>query len=230
MAENITSENTVSENNSDYVDTSAVHKAKKRKQIAIILAGLCVVCFVVYYWFSSMIGDCGAATEGICSAEAKYFGTTFVGQLGNAGLVFTLLWFFGAPMVQKMVADRQANLERDIRESTKKKEAAEIEYEKAEKKMQVLSSEIKKMTRGYEETTARECAQIAENAQATAERLRKDAETSFELQSNVAKSAFEKELMKEAIDRAGNAIKQKLASDRSMRDKLIEQSIASLDF
>ena len=225
MAENTASENTVSENKE--LEKAA---SKKRKQIAIVLACLCVVCFVVYYVFSSIIGNCGAATEGICSPEAKYFGTTFVGQLGNAGLVFTLLWYFGAPIVQKMIADRQADLERDIRESTKKKEAAELEYEKAEKKMQVLSSEIKKMTRGYEETTARECAQIAESAQATAERLRKDAETSFELQSNVAKTAFEKELMKEAIDRAGNAIKQKLASDRSMRDRLIEQSIASLDF
>lgn len=215
MAENTTSDNA---------------KSKKRLHIAIVLACLCVVCFVVYYVFSSMIDGCGASTAGICSAEAKYFGTTFVGQLGNAGLVFTLLWYFGAPIVQKAVAERQANLERDIRESMKKKEEAESEYDKAEQKMQVLSSEIKKMTRGYEESTARECAQIAENAQATAERLRKDAETSFELQSNVAKSAFEKELMKEAIDRAGIAIKEKLASDRSMRDKLIEQSIASLDF
>lgn len=202
----------------------------KRIRTAIVLCCLCAVCFIVFYVVSAYIEGCGTSVEGLCSPGGKYLGTTFIGQLGNAGLVFTLLWYFGAPLIQKMVSDRQANLEHDIRESEKRKQEAEIEYEKAEQKMLVLSSEIKKMTRGYHETTERECSQIAENAAQTAERLRKDAETSFELQSNVAKSAFEKELMSEAIDRAAEGIKQKLSSDRSMRDKLIEQSIASLEF
>lgn len=209
----------------------ANNKQSNRYKIFVTCIILCVLCFIAYYFFNTEI--CTETNANSCTFETTavgaYFLTTFLAQLGNAGLVFSLLWYFGAPALKKMIVDRRDNLEKEIRESAKLKQEAETICADAELKRERLDDEVKQMSRSYREAAENECRQIAENADLTAERLRKDALTSFELQSNVAKSAFEKELMVEAIERARVEITNKLASDPAMRNKLIEQSIASLE-
>lgn len=205
---------------------------KNRKNIFIACIVLCILCFIAYYFFSAKI--CGlesssAACMFDASPEVTFLLTSFLAGLGNSGLVFSLLWYFGAPALSKMVADRKENLEREIRESAKLKQEAETVCSDAEMKIERLDEEVKQMEKSYQESTEAECRQIAENAVITAERLRKDAEVAFELQSNVAKSAFEKEVMVEAIERARAEITKKIASDAALRNKLIEQGIASLE-
>ena len=202
----------------------------KRKNIFIACIVLCVLCFIAYYFFNANICHEG---ESACLFETTpvgtYFLTTFLAQLGNAGLVFSLLWYFGAPAVKKIIKDRRDNLEREIRESARLKQEAETVCNDAEQKMDRLEGEVKELTKSYSEAADIECKQIAENAVAAAERIKQDAESSFELQSNVARSAFEKELMAKAIEQARNEIAAKIAGDNNLKNKLIDQSIASLE-
>ena len=80
-----------------------------------------------------------------------------------------------------------------------------------------------------ETATAQECKRIEEDAVSQGERLKRDAEMSFELQSATARRRFEREVVDASIERARKEIEARLAQDASLRDKLIERSIASFE-
>lgn len=131
-------------------------------------------------------------------------------------------------MLSKMVKDRKMSVEEKVFENGKQKEAAIMQYAEVEAKMKTLKSENASMQRSYREATEVERQRIAEEAKLQAERLRNDAEVAFELQSNVARRKFENEVMTEAVEKAREEIKLRLAKDSSLRDRLIDQSIATL--
>ena len=196
-------------------------KSGDRKVALYICCALILACFVAHYMLK---GSCVGA-----DAVHDYFIMTFIPQLGNAGILFVLLWWFGTPMIAKMVADRKANIERDIDESAKKKEAAQAAYELVMEKQKALPAEKKQMRQNFINSANEECARIEAETEHTANRLRKDAEVSFELQSNAAQNLFEDEVMGKAIEQARKEIMQRLASDSSLRNRLIDQSIASIE-
>ena len=206
---------------------------KKRKTIAIVCAVLSCLCFVVHY--AMLKGTCDAAADMIYAycvkgTGANYWVETFLVQLGNAGIVFTLLWYFGWPMIQTMVAERKHKIERDIEESNRLKAEAEQVYNEVMTKTVNLSEETTIIRRSYETSARAESAKIVEDAKLQAERMISDANASFELQANVTKRNFEHEVINEAIDKARDEISHRLATDPALRDKLIEQSIAALEF
>ncbi len=201
-------------------ETKEAPKKSSRKAALIVCCILILCCFVAHYALS---GTCDGSNP-----VYDYFIKTFAPQLGNSGILFTLLWWFGAPMLSKMVKDRKASVEAKVFENGKQKEAAIIQYAEVEAKMKSLKSENASMQCSYREATEVESQRIAEEAKLQAERLKKDAEIAFELQSNVTRRKFENEVMTEAVEKAREEIKLRLAKDSSLRDRLIDQSIASL--
>lgn len=193
----------------------------RRRNIAIVCVALSICCFVAHY---AMVGGVEAM-----SAGQRYFVETFLPQLGNSGLVFTLLWYFGAPALSSMVADRKKRIEHDIDESGRQKANAEQIYEEVMRKTAGLSEEKAQIRKSYEASAKAECEQIREDAQLQAQRMVADANDSFELQASLARRNFERDLMNKAIEKAREDISKRLAADVSLRDKLIDQSIATLD-
>ncbi|MBQ9243931.1 MAG: hypothetical protein IJ165_12050 [Proteobacteria bacterium] len=196
-------------------------KGSSRKTKAIICAVLILACFVAHY---ALLGSLEGQSETV-----KYFIEKFLPQCGNSGIVFLLLWYFGAPLASKYVADRKQAIEHDIEESMKVKDAAEESYKETETKLAHLNSEKNRMRQSYEASAKEESARLEEEAKRTAERMAKDAEAAFELQANLAKRQFEAEVMSEALDRAREEIVRRVSSDSALRDRLIDQSIASLE-
>ena len=201
----------------------AVENKKNRKTIAIVCLCLSLCCFAVHY-FLVLRG----VIEG-SSATVRYFVETFLPQLGNSGLVFTLLWYFGAPALSKMIEDRKKQIEHDIEESGKQKATAEERYQDAMTKFANISEEKAQIRRSYEASAEAESEQIRTEAELQAARMVADANASFELQANLTRRKFERDLMDKAIAQARNEIVSRLASDSGLRDKLIDQSIATLD-
>ena len=203
-----------------------------RKTIAIVCACLSIACFVVHYVLlkGTCDPDAGQVYEYcVKGSAANYWVETFIVQLGNAGLVFTLLWYFGWPMLQNMIADRKVSIERDITASRDIKDAAEATYKEAMKKSENLSEEKVTIRKSYEASAASESVRIVEEAKAQAERMKADADAAFELQASVTKRHFEQQVMDDALAKARDEIARRLASDGALRDKLIEQSIATLE-
>ena len=196
----------------------------KRKKIFIVCLVFAAIIFAAHY---ALKGTCAPGDEAFTAHD--YFIKMFLPQLGNSTLVFSLLWFFGWPMLEGMVKDRKTKIERDIDESGRLKEAAEATMNEVSAKLENLEAEKNRMVEKYAESTKQESARIREDAARAAERLASDAQVSFELQANQARHAFELEVINEAVNRARNEIVTRLSQDSSLRDKLIDDSIASLE-
>lgn len=198
---------------------SAEKKGSGRFIVLIVLCVVIMSSFGVYFWGRGLFNG----------AVPQYFIETFAPQLGNSLIVLTLLWWFGAPAIGKMVAQRKATIERDIDESRSKLEAARKIALRAQENMSSLSDEKKQIAKSYQEATTSECNRIRQEAEESAARIERDARTAFELQSGVARREFEKDIMRQSVERARKDIEKRLAEDESLRDKLIERSIASFD-
>ena len=228
-------------------ENNNAEKTNNRKKIAITCVALSILCFIVYYVLKNVachpVAELTTCVDGVCNAPQKwmtyefcvegtaanYWFETFLVQVGNAGLVFTLLWYFGWPALQGMVADRKDKIERDVRESGRQRDEAEKDYNEVLKLSANLSEEKATIRRSYEASAQAESAQIVEEAKLQAERMQADANASFELQANMAKRNFEHEVVAQAIDKARDEISNRLASDPALRDKLIDQGIAALE-
>lgn len=206
-----------------------MNQEKKVNRKPALIVGLLIVlaCYAAHYlWVGVYQQSCASDPH---FALYEYFLGTFIVQCGNFGLVATVLWWFGWPMLQDMVLNRKKTIERDIEESTRQKEVAEALYEEVSEKMAGLAAEKKAMEENFAVATEQECVRIKEDAQKTVERIAQDARTSFELQANVAQRAFESEVMMKALESAREEIMNRVQNDPSLRDRLIEQGIASLE-
>ena len=106
----------------------------KRKVILVTLCVAMALAFGVHY-----MNEAGAICDGECAGAASYFLKTFAPQLGNTLIVFTLLWWFGAPAVSKYLEARKSRIERDIEECGRIKAQASERAEKAEQMLSELS-------------------------------------------------------------------------------------------
>ena len=196
-------------------------KSSSRKPALIVCIVVILTCFVLHYVLKS---SCTGADP-----VHDYFILSFLPQVGNSGILFTLLWWFGAPILANMLRDRKKSIEKDIEESAQQKKAAEERCEVVRQKRGSLGGEMARLEKSYREAAEEESKRVAEDARKEAARLRRDAETAFELLSGQSLRAFEDEIRDRAIERARADIQARLASDAALRDRLIEQSIASLE-
>lgn len=210
------------------MDETNQNKKVNRKPVLVISIILILACFAVHYGWMNGLKDMYLLNYEN-DAILNYFLETFIVQCGNFGIVATVLWWFGWPMLQQMVLDRKKNIERDIDESGRQKAAAEKVYAEVSEKLAVLEEEKQEMVKNFADATKVECARIKEDAQKTAERIEQDARSSFELQANVAQRAFEAEVMARALEGAREEIARRVQGDPALRDRLIEQGIASLE-
>ncbi len=194
-----------------------------------ILLVIIVMCFVPW-----ILDPCLSETSDIvqnmhASHVTEYFMLTWLPTLGNVLIVALLLGWFGGPMIADMLKDRKQTIEHDIDEAARAKSIAEVEYADAESKLSKLDNEVKEMKASYKQALADERQNIAQETIKQQERLKNDADVIFELQSGVATRTFEREIMSQALDKARDQIVERLANDPSLRDKLIDQGIASLN-
>jgi len=203
------------------IEEKQEEKKGSRKPALLVCIVLILACFVMHYVLKS---SCTGADP-----VHDYFILSFLPQVGNSGILFTLLWWFGAPMVADMLRDRKKSIEKDIEESAKQKEAAEERCEAVRRKQDSLGGEMHRLEKSYQDAAAEESKRVAEDARKEAARIRRDAETAFELQSAQSLRIFEDEIRDRAIERASAEIRARLENDAALRDRLIDQSIASLE-
>lgn len=197
-----------------------------RKAILITLLAFIVVVYVAYFVLRHCVE---IPAEVLSPAQHEFWICTFLPQVGNAGLLFTLLWWFGWPMLDEMLVSRKSRLEHDIEESRKIKEAALDASAKADVLLSELDAEKARMRASYEQATAEECARIKAEGQETAERMARDAEVAFKLQENLTRKSFEQEVMRKSMAQARESVITRLSQDALLRDKLIDQSIANFE-
>ena len=160
---------------------------------------------------------------------SDYLLFTWLPTVGNVLIVAFLIIWFGGPIITGMLKERKETIEKSIDEEAHVKLEAEHQYQEAETNLDNLDSELREMRASYARSIEEEKARIVEETARQEKRIESDAEVVFELQTAVATRAFEREVMSSALDRARDEIVKKLSSDASLRDRLIDQGIATLN-
>ena len=160
---------------------------------------------------------------------SDYLLFTWLPTVGNVLIVAFLIIWFGGPIITGMLKERKETIEKSIDEAAHVKLEAEHQYQEAETNLDNLDSELREMRASYARSIEEEKARIVEETARQEKRIESDAEVVFELQTAVATRAFEREVMSSALDRARDEIVKKLSSDASLRDRLIDQGIATLN-
>ena len=204
----------------------------KRNGKPVVWPWLSIACIVLSFapWIGDKLGYEPHASLNIHMSDPvmNYLFLTWLPTLGNVLIVATLLAWFGAPMVSNMLRERKSNLERAIDEASRVKSDAQIEYQDAVEKLERLDEEMRDMRASYARSIEEEKARIAEETSRQEARIAADAESVFELPSSVEQRKFEREIMLNALEKARAEIAQKVNSDAALRDRLIDQGIASL--
>lgn len=196
---------------------------RKRKIVLMVSIVIIVSIFVTYYVW---VGSCA---EGDPVTGRDYWIKSFLPQLGNSAIVFVVLWYVGWPAIQKWVLARKTSIEHDIDESGKMKLQAEVLEGEARRKLADFAMEKAQIDESYRMSAQGECARIREGARHEVARIEKDARAAFELEDVVARRSFEDEVMRAAIEKARGEIVARLARDEALRNKLIDENIASIE-
>lgn len=191
-----------------------------------IVLVLSILCFIP--WIMNKINFSPALTM-VREEVSDYLLFVWLPTVGNILIVAFLIIWFGGPMISGMLKERKETIEKSIDEAAHVKLEAEHQYQEAETNLENLDGELREMRASYARSIEAEKARILEETARQEKRIESDAEVVFELQTNVATRAFEREVMSSALDRARDEIVQKLASDASLRDRLIDQGIAGLN-
>jgi len=190
-----------------------------------VLIGIIVLCFIP--WIMDRAGY-ELMNVDMTNPVMKYLILTWLPTVGNILIVALLLVWFGAPMVSNMLVDRKAEIEKSIDEAAHVKFEAQTKYQDAEEKLDRLDEEVESLKTSYARTLEEEKERIAEETARQEARIEADANAVFELRAAVAQRAFEREVMASALEKARVEIIEKVNADASLRDRLIDQGIASL--
>lgn len=204
----------------------------KRNGKPVVWPWISIACIVLSFvpWIGDKLGFEPHSSLHINMSDpvTNYLFLTWLPTVGNVLIVATLLIWFGAPMVSNMLKERKMNLERSMDEAARIKSDAQIEYQDAEEKLERLDEEMENMRASYARSLEEEKVRIAEETARQEARIEADAESVFELRSSVEQRNFEREIMINALEKARTEIAQKVNSDAALRDRLIDQGIASL--
>lgn len=134
----------------------------------------------------------------------------FAFQTGNLLLLIGVLVYFGRKPIQKFFADRRNQIKGDLEEAAGLLEAAESRYADWQRKLIDLEQEMESIRSEGRRRAEEEGEAILAEAQAAAERIRRDAKTSVEQELRRAQVRLRTEAAEIATQMAEEILKQRV--------------------
>src|SRR5579862_2067687 len=144
------------------------------------------------------------AAEGAGAEHGSWLLLTFF-AINFALFVFVLFYFAGAPL-RKFFADRAVTIRTALSRAQSALAEAEDLANKAAARMAALSAELAKLADELEQETAFQIGKVKDLAKATAERIRRDTETSHYAMAEAAKRRVRAQLAESAATVARDLI------------------------
>lgn len=166
----------------------------------------------------------GAGAEG--ASHGGGWGTIDNYKLLNFVVLFAVLFVLLKKPTGSFFSQRVVNLKKEIEDLEVKKQNAEKELQEFQIKMETLDTEVKTIVETYVEQGEKARERILEEAKASAEKLRFQAEKKIEQEFKLAKESLSKDLVERAVVEAEKLIKENI-NDQD-QEKLIEEYIGKV--
>lgn len=163
-----------------------------------------------------------ASAAGAPKTQAEINKETFYQAVNLAILIGALVYFARKP-IQEFFATRRTGIQTHLNEATELLEQAEQRNADLQRKLVDLSTEVSEIKAIARERAGEEAARIISDAEATAERIRRDAGAAVDQEFRRAQS----ELRAEAADLALSLAATKLEAEvgEADRDRLVDEFI-----
>ncbi len=126
----------------------------------------------------------------------------------------SIVFYFVKGPAKKFLEDRHEAVAREMREATALKADAEERLARYEGLLRDLTGEVTRLRDEFKADGEREAERIMFEAEATAERIRKDTTATVEAESIALRADLERMLARQALDKAEDIIKAEVSADR----------------
>jgi len=151
----------------------------------------------------------------------------FFGQLGNLLLLLAVLFYFVRKPLQNFFAERRGQIQGDLDEAAGLLEAAETRYAEWQSKLAEVEQEIETIANEGRERAEREAEAILSDAQATAERIHRDAASAAAQELRRAQVQLRSEAAQLATEMAERILEERLVDPD--RERLIDEFIERVE-
>jgi F-type H+-transporting ATPase subunit b len=158
-------------------------------------------------------GEHGGGAHAAPAFDAKRFGW----QMLNFAVLVFLLVKFGGPAVSKALAARSQQIKSDLASAAEARAAAQARFEKQEKRLAALESEIAAIVAGIKQEAEAEKARLIAMAEDRARRIREESEFIIEQQVKQAEEDLRREVAAQAVALAEQIVRAQLGAADQQR-------------
>ncbi|MCG9892619.1 MAG: F0F1 ATP synthase subunit B [Thermosynechococcaceae cyanobacterium MS004] len=182
---------------------------------------------MMFYWLAVE----SSVAELSESAEAHGFGINtdiFEANLINLAIVISVVVYFGKGFLGKILSERRAAIEADIKESEARKQAA-IEAQKAEEqKLAQAEAEAERILAQAQASASSVTEQILAQAVAEIQRLEESASQDTSSSQERAIAELRQRVVELSLKKVEQELQSQLANNEDAQRQLIDRSIALL--
>ena len=141
----------------------------------------------------------------------------FIAKVTNfAAVVALLVWASRKPLLEFLKARRRF-VQEGLAEAAKRKAEAEAVHREYTERLATLDEELQRTRIEMTRSNEREKHKILEEAQKTADKLRRDTEAMIEQQMNLLRSGIQREVVEQAVKAAGDLLRQQIGQGDQQR-------------
>jgi F-type H+-transporting ATPase subunit b len=181
----------------------------------------------MFYWLA--VESSAELSE---SAEAHGFGINtdiFEANLINLAIVIGVVVYFGKGLLGKVLSERRAAIESDIKESEERKKAAAQQQSEQERKLAQAEAEAQQILTQAQSSAQSVTEQILAQAVSEIQRLEESASQDTSTSQDRAIAELRQRVVELSLKKVEQDLQAQLASNEDAQRKLIDRSIALLD-
>jgi F-type H+-transporting ATPase subunit b len=151
----------------------------------------------------------------------------FVWEAGNLLLLVGVLVYLGRKPVLNYLSERRQRIQDNLANSERLLKEAEARLAEWNQKASGLDAEIEELRQMARERAEQERLQILEDARATAERIKRDAESGVEREVERAKQELRDEAADLSVELAGKLLQDQVTDGD--RDRLVDEFVSEIE-
>lgn len=173
----------------------------------------------------AILATAAAALLGAAPAHAAGDGLFY--PTLNFLLLVVALYFLARKPVRTWFADRRDRIRAELEEAAKLRRDAEERYAKWQRRLVDLERELDEIRSGAKERAENEREKLLADARASAERIRRDAQSAVDREVRRAKDELRDEASRLAVELAADLLRENVTEQD--RDRLLEEFIGRIE-
>ncbi len=158
------------------------------------------------------------------------FWVKFAGQVLNFGVFAFVIYRFGAKPFRAFLLERQSGVTDEIDRAVKRVTDAQEEHAELTQRMATIESDNAEFSENYHAQSERDAQKVLDDAKRQVAQIERDAELTRATNAAMHEQKLAARLVEKSVSLAREDMIARLKKDEALRDRLIDDGIAALEF